>query len=105
MKTTHDLHFEIAPWITPDFDRFRVGTCTGIWSSDEQYYSILGIDNSDKGNGHFEDVLQWFESSCKRDKKDFRILEVWNEDLKQHLITKRGFEAIPETSHVVKKIH
>lgn len=98
-KTIHDLPFEVANWepipgfpAAKDFKRFRVGTCTGLWSSDEFSYSILAIDNSEKGNGHFEDVLQWFYNSCVRDKKKFMILEVWNSKLKKHLITKRGFK-------------
>ncbi len=104
MKTVHNLPFEVAPWINPDFDRFRVGTVTGVWSSDPYYYNILGIDNSEKGNGHLEDVFQWFESSCKRDKKNFRILEVWNDDFKRHLIEKRGFTPEPDTLHLIKQI-
>src|SRR5678816_1085685 len=97
-KSTHDLPFEIAPWepligfpFAKDFMRFRVGTCSGLWQSTKDSYDILAIDNESKGNGHFEDVLEWFEQSCRRDKKAFRILEVWNEKLATHLINKRGF--------------
>lgn len=95
-KTVHDLPFEIGQWefdkvIGGGFLRFRVGSCSGIWRSTPTSYEILGITNDQPGNGHFEDVLQWFYNSCVRDRKDFRILEVWNKDLKQHLIKKRGF--------------
>lgn len=96
-ETTHKLPFEVAPWEhDSEFQRFRVGTVTGLWSYDKDNYHILAIDNSAPGNGHFEDVLQWFEFSCKRDKRNLQILEVWNDKLKAHLINKRGFVDIGE---------
>lgn len=98
-ETTHKLDFEVAPWEpipgfmnnTENFYRFRVGTCHGLWRSTWISYDILAIDNEEKGNGHFEDVLEWFEQSCRRDKKCLRILEVMNKRFKTHLIEKRGF--------------
>lgn len=101
-KSTHNLDFEVAPWITEDFQRFRIGTVSGIWAATSLSYDILGIDNDKPGNGHFEDTLQWFENSCKRDNRALRILEVWNERLKKHLISKRGFVEVPGTFHVIK---
>ena len=98
-KTTHDLSFEVAEWehgklLGNGFYRFRVGTCEGIWKAGENSYDILAIENKSKGNGHFEDVLELFERSCKRDNKKLRVLEVWNPDFKKHLIEKRGFQDI-----------
>ncbi len=95
-KTEHNLLFEVAEWgfnIDPDheFMRFRIGTCEGLWSGTDQSYEILAVKNTQKHNGHFNDVLQWFEHSCIRDKKHFIIKEVWNKNLKNHLILKRGF--------------
>jgi hypothetical protein len=91
-ESTHKLDFEVAPWIMGDFIQFRIGTCYGLWRPTGTSYDILAIDNHKKGNGHFEDVLEWFEQSCKRDGKDLRILEVWNGKFLKHLITKRGFQ-------------
>lgn len=95
-QTTHNLPFEIAPFEMDVFDegwlRFRVGTCQGVWNSKGKQYRLLAVDNSEPGNGHFDDVLEWFEHSAKRDKKDFVILELWNERLAEHLKTKRGFK-------------
>lgn len=100
ITTKHKLDFLVADWeplpgfpIAGEFKRFRVGTCDGLWASTDFSYDILAVTNEQKGNGHFEDVLQWFYYSCIRDKKKFRILEVWNQDLKKHLIEKRGFKA------------
>jgi len=78
MVTTHNLAFEVAPYernIDPntDWQRFRVGTCDGIWGCTEQ------------------DVFEWFETSCRRDGKSFKILEIANDRFKKHLIEKQGF--------------
>ena len=101
-ESTHNLPFEVADWITPSFKRFRIGTCEGLWRSTASSYDILAIDNNVPGNGYLHDVFDWFEYSCKRDKKDFRILEVWNTGFEKHLIEKRGFKKVPETLHVIK---
>jgi len=110
MVTAHKLDFEVADWVPipgfaacKDFKRFRVGTCHGLWQSTESSYDILAIENDTKGNGHFEDVMQWFEASCERDHKDFKILEVWNAKLKKHLTKKRGFKIIGKSDNVIKR--
>ena len=96
-KSEHDLIFEVAPYPRNIDDKthwmlFRVGTCRGLWCSTDSSYDILAITNDQQGNGHFDDVLQWFEQSCCRDKKALRILEVWNSNFKNHLINKRQFK-------------
>lgn len=98
-KSKHNLIFEAAPYQhnvdkKNNWMQFRVGTCEGLWCSTDKTYDILAIINKEKGSGHFIDVLQWFEQSCKRDKKSLRILEVWNYNFKKHLINKHKFKAI-----------
>lgn len=92
-KSTHNLPFECAEWPRDkQFTLFRIGTCEGLWFAEDDAYNILSIINKEMGNGHFEDVFDWFLQSCKRDKKILRFREVWNERLKKHLIEKRGFK-------------
>ena len=92
-ESTHKLDFECAPWpVTPEWIQFRIGTCHGLWMPSKGSYDILAVTNEAPGNGHFNDVLEWFEQSCRRDNYSLRILEVWNSEFKHHLITKRGFE-------------
>jgi hypothetical protein len=96
-KSKHNLKFEAGTWPWnmlfegPPSYRFRVGTCNGLFSSTREAYIIIAIDNNKKGNGHFEDVLEWFYESCKRDKMDLIFAEIMNERFYRHLIHKRGF--------------
>lgn len=103
MKTTHNLPFESADWVVKDFNRFRIGTCEGLWRSTFDSYDILAISNSQPGNGHLQDVFEWFEASCKRDNKKLRILEVWNKNFFFHLIAKRGFKPADSGDIILEK--
>lgn len=96
--TAHKLDFEVAPY--PNFfegenwDRYRVGTVEGLWSCDDENYLILSFINSEPNNGHLTDVLQWFEHSAKRDRKNLKILCINNRRFYRHLYSKRGFTRI-----------
>lgn len=98
-KSTHKLSFEVADWITDDYKQFRIGTMEGLWVSTKETYDILALKNNSKGNGHFQDVFDWFENSCRRDKKDLRILEVDNKRLRKHLVNKRGFKCVDNVNN------
>lgn len=115
IQTTHNLDFLVAPWKLPKWARllvrlklireddsypdikwwlFRIGTCEGQWRATPEAFEILSIVNMQKGNGHLDDVFEWFEFSCKRNKLPLRILRFHNERFKQYLISQRGFKAI-----------
>jgi len=100
-SSTHDLDFLCCPWERdPTWMRFKIGTCHGLWRSTDGAYEILVVDNEVPGNGHFEDVMEWFENSCRRDGKKLRLLEFFNDRFRRHLIEKRGFR--PEGENAVK---
>jgi hypothetical protein len=105
-KSTHDLVFEVAPYKSiaeADFIQlYRVGTCEGQWFDSNFAYHILSIRNTCPGNGHLDDVFEWFEQSCRRDCKAFMIMDFFNERFKIHCIMKRGFAPVPNSDHVVK---
>lgn len=102
-KTTHNLEFEAAPWREhPLIILFRVGTCHGQWFSTDDAYCIISIMNETPGNGHLEDVFEWFVNSCKRDKKALIVMELMNNRFKEHLIKKRGFHDMGN-DHVIKE--
>ena len=100
-RSTNNLPFEIAPFYTPDVTRFRVGTCNGIFSFDSDNYIIIGVSNDKQGNGHLQDVFDWFENSCQRDKKNLMVAEIMNRQFMKHLIEKRDFVAI-NNNNVIK---
>lgn len=105
VTTTHKLDFLSTPFEYDEtFTKFKVGTCHGLYGSTTDFYSIIAIINENPGNGHFTDVLEWFEHSCRRDKKSLRVVEIWNESLYVHLLKKRGFKPIDKLN-VVKRFN
>ena len=100
-QTTHKLDFYQKDWyLSPSCKAFKVGTCEGIYDIFDNTYRIIAIVNDKQGNGHFEDVLEWFENSAKRDGYKLAIVEIWNKRFKKHLIKKRGFK--PFSDGVIK---
>jgi hypothetical protein len=94
IKTTHNLDFQVAPWARDPsgaIQLFKIGTCHGQWYTHGPAFVILSIVNDSPGNGHLDDVFQWFEYACKRDKYALVIDELMNERFKKHCIEKRGF--------------
>lgn len=108
MKTVHDLEFYDMIWPKdPNWHEFKIGTVTGLWQTIQSpipAYQILSFLNRSPGNGHLEDVFQWFENSCKRDNYCLIILEVWNQTFKKHLIEKRGFQLYQKEDESLIKI-
>lgn len=93
--TTHRLDFESKPWnFHPSIQCFKIGTCHGQWYVSGRIYTILTIINECPGNGHLDDVFQWFENSAKRDKYGLAVNEIMNERFYQHLVKKRGFRPL-----------
>lgn len=86
--------FESAPWLHPantdGWQLFRVGTCHGQWRGLPGQYEILSLLNDKPGNGDFGHTMEYFYTSCKRDKMNLLIREVWNDRLAERLI-KTGF--------------
>jgi hypothetical protein len=96
-ESKHKLPFLVAEYKQQikdghEWNLFKVGTCEGLFSVRGSSYYILAIENKEKNNGHFDDVLEWFENSCKRDNYNLVFLEVWNKSFMEHLISKRGFK-------------
>ena len=115
IQTTHDLDFEKAEYKSfldteegkqlcvelnikdnekfpkIKFIAFKVGTCGGLYRLTPESCEILAVENHKPNNGHFTDVLEWFEWACKKMKLPLRIIAFTNEGFKQHLLTKRGF--------------
>lgn len=103
-ESTHKLDFMACPWpVNPEFIAFKIGTCEGIYESTDKTYDIIAVVNDTPGNGHFEDVLEWFYNSCRRDKKSLRFMEIMNDKFGKHLLKKRRFKKEGE-NNLIKKI-
>lgn len=105
ITTEHNLDFQARPYsgILKFFSRlpfqeFIVGTCRGVFWIEGDRLNILAVINLESGNGHFTDVLQWFEHSAKEKKLKFVFAEVMNPGLRKHLVEKRGFEMIGDNA-------
>lgn len=104
-RSTHNLNFERL--FNDSFECsvfFRVGTCNGVYKINGNIVEISDIENSKKGNGHFEDVLEWMVERCKKSGMiGFAFVNIINQRFEKHLIEKRGFERTPINSDAVVK--
>ena len=55
-KSTNGLEFLCARHWMRGFIYYKVGTCHGIYTADENNFQILAIVNDQPGNGHLQDV-------------------------------------------------
>lgn len=103
--TQNRLDFECAnsPY-SEGHKMFRIGTCDGQWGCTSDSYFILSVINKEAGNGHLNDVFEWFEYSCKRDNKNLLVLECMNNDFYNHLLNKRGFVSLDTTKENCIKV-
>lgn len=101
IQTKHNLDFEVTESKLGML--YRIGTVTGQWGSTWDSYYILSFLNHKQGNGHLDDVFEWFEYSCKRDCRNLLVLECMNERFATHLMNKRGFFSLdPEGLNYIK---
>lgn len=90
--TTHSLDFLSCDWPRdPNIQMFKIGSCEGLWYCHEETYVILSVINDEPGNGHFDDVFEWFEFSAKRDGYRLMVQHIMNSRFYHHLTSKRGF--------------
>lgn len=96
-KSTNNLDFKSAEYKSrnphnQDLKTFKIGTCLGVWGVTKDGYQIYKVTNTESGNGHFQDVIEWFEFSCKRDNGSLIFVNIPDGRLKKHLINKKGFK-------------
>jgi len=101
--STNNLDYLQSHAVDENMFRFKVGTCHGLFYQTEKAVCLLAVMNNEKGNGHFTDVLEWFEYSAQRQGLYFDVIEVWNQRLRKHLMEKQGFVAIAP-DHLRKKV-
>ena len=103
IKTTHNLDFEARPWFRDKrVTEFKVGTCHGQYAFVEGKLTMISVINDKPGNGHLDDVFEWFEFAAEAQGVDFMIAEFMNPRFKKHCIKKRGFIPFGK-DNVIKK--
>jgi len=100
IKTKHNLDFLVKE--SKEYGLlYKIGTCHGIWGFTDDFYYILSVINEKPGNGHLEDVFEWFYNSCNREGVNLVMLECHNQDFYKYLIDKKEFKALDD-SNVIK---
>ena len=103
IKTTHDLDFEACPWPRDkSIMLFKIGSCHGQYVFSDMGLEIISIINNTPGNGHLNDVFEWFEYAAKAQGLKLIIREFFNARFKMHCILKRGYSDIAGMNSVMK---
>ena len=74
----------------PEISRFVFGTCHGQFI-DRDSLDLLTVINEEPGNGHFVILIEVFEKIASETNRDFRVIEIWNDGLKEWL-RRRGYK-------------
>ena len=106
IQTTHNLDYEQAGnWdFDADYSHFRVGTVQGLFAFRKDSIEILGLINSQEGNGHVKDVFEWFEYSCKVNKKRHLVIQECINPRFKEMCIKNGYERVRGTNDLQKRI-
>ena len=104
--TTHKLDFlvEAAP-PGSSFMLYQIGTCHGQWCCTVDAYVIVSIVNEVAGNGHLDDVFEWFNHVAKREGKNLIVVKIMTVRFFKHLVFKRRFVALDQKGKNCIRIH
>lgn len=94
-----------APWRGTGFYIFRVGTVHGLYryNLSNHSFDILAIKNEEKGNGHFQEAMRYFEESAARERAKLRLCEVWNMRLYYNSVKHHGYKRVKGTLFTLEK--
>jgi hypothetical protein len=95
IDTTHHLNFLSSPWNDPlgvgGYMAFKIGTCNGLYTIKPQMLMLISVNNEERGNGHLNDVFEWFEYGAKFQSVPLSIVAFLNDRFYHHCLEKRGF--------------
>lgn len=88
--------FKAAPWpfaaqFGDDLVQFIYGSCHGLLRVTDGTLGLLAIENEEQGNGQFAEFMELYEQIAKAMYLDASVLEITNDRLYKHLVTKRSY--------------
>lgn len=83
-------HAEPLHEIFSDTQRWKYGTCEGLWIIEPDRLLILAIKNNEPHNGHFIKFMHMIEKKAAAEKKDLYFISFINPRFKQYL-KNRGY--------------
>jgi len=104
-KSSHKLKFKTAPHIiggaTTGLERYEVGTVHGLWNQARLSVDIFALINTEPGNGHVDDALEWFFAIAKEGAVGVRIVNITAEGFRKTLIDEWGFSETKERDTLI----
>lgn len=105
-KSSHKLKFFTAPHIVggapSGMEKFEIGTVHGLWVQSRMSIDIFACINDEPGNGHMDDVFEWFFEIAKEGALAVRIVNVSAVKFRNDLIEKWGFTPTDTFDTLVK---
>lgn len=94
-KSTHALKFRSAAHLIGGVDtgmnKFEIGTVHGLWNASTLSIDIFACINNEPGNGHLDDVFEWFFAIAKEKGLPVRVTNVSSPTFREQLIEKWKF--------------
>lgn len=94
-KSPHKLKFKTAPHLIggapTGMEKFIVGTCHGLWVQHNLSVDMWAVINEKPGNGHMDDVIEWFFQIAKAGNVPIRVMDISNKTFYDELVEKWKF--------------
>lgn len=94
-KSSHKLKFRTAPHVIAGaptgMEKFEIGTVHGLWVQSKMSIDIFACINDEPGNGHMDDVFEWFFEIARTGALAVRIVNVSSVTFRNQLIEKWKF--------------
>jgi len=84
---------EVGP-ADPEILQYRFGEVHGILchSAGLEALTIIAVNNNVPGNGDFAKLMAMLEGVAHAAGHPLAVASIWNDDLRRHLIKKRGYK-------------
>jgi len=108
-KSTNNLKFKTAPFVRGDknssLQKFKCGTCNGIWDMTRLSVDIIKVENSEPYNGQMQDVFEWIIEFARLANLPVMIKNVKGAGLKQKLLDNWQFVETSNPEVLIRTEH